>query len=288
MNLLDIRQFGEIPWNTATLARIESHAWLDLIRSADRVASAAAGLIATRIGDAIAVRCRAGGPLVNRAYGAPADPIALRALRGHYEQAGVRLYFIKLDHPDHDDGERSAAAVGLVRYRRRMIHLVREADRVPRVSTVFQVGRAKAHEVLAAATLFCASFDIDHVMAPVIASLYGSPRWQFVTARARDEIAAAGILYLDDDIGYLLGSATAPRFRGMGAQRALIAARLELAQGRGCRAVTAHTGEPVLGDLQHSYRNMVRNGFTPIGCSTSYAPPGPVVWSHGRTCAGAT
>ena len=157
-----------------------------------------------------------------------------------------------------------------------MIHLVRKAGRVQRASTAFDIGGAKPTEVMTAAWIFCAAFDLDHAMAPVMASLFGSPRWHFVVARAGTEVVGMGLLHLAGETAYLHGGATVPRFRGMGAQQALINARIEIAHQHGCREVVAHTGEEVAGDPQHSYRNMLRSGFVPVGRTTVYAAPGPI------------
>lgn len=265
----------------------ERDAWTHLARSADRCALASAGLTVTRIGRTTVVRSRPGGPFTNRAFDVPADPRTIEAVCEHYTDAAVPLFFLHFDEADRDRCDRAAATAGLVRYRRDMVHLVRPAGPVHRRPTPLEIGPpADVTELLHAARILCAAFDAGLDLAAVFASLSGSPRWRFVLARERALPVALGILYVDGDRGYLMGGATTPRCRGMGAQAALIAARVEMAQALGCRVVATHTGEAVPGDPQHSYRNLLRNGFREVGRASSYAPPG-IVWTHGRRGAGA-
>lgn len=264
----------------------ERDAWLHLARNADRPALADAGLSVTQLGRATVLRCRPGGPLTNRAFDVPADPDAVRAVCAHFAAEAVPLFFLHLEDPDADRRERAAAAAGLVRYRRRMSQLVRRAGPVHRRATSLDVGPpATVEELLHAARIFCTAFDATLALAPVFASLHGSPRWRFVIARERSLPVALGMLYVDGEVGYLVGGATSPRCRGLGAQGALIAARLELANELGCREVGVHTGEAAPGDPQHSYRNLIRHGFDEVGLVDSFAPPG-IVWTHGRRAVG--
>ena len=54
-----------------------------------------------------------------------------------------------------------------------------------------------------------------------------------------------------------------PEQRGKGGQGALLAARIEAAAEAGCEVVVTETGEPVDGQPNGSYRNIVRAGFEP-------------------------
>jgi GNAT superfamily N-acetyltransferase len=75
--------------------------------------------------------------------------------------------------------------------------------------------------------------------------------------------AATGALFADQGAGWLGFGATLPDFRRRGAQRALLAARIELAIAAGCDLVVTETGEPQPGRPDASYRNIVWSGFEP-------------------------
>jgi GNAT superfamily N-acetyltransferase len=73
------------------------------------------------------------------------------------------------------------------------------------------------------------------------------------------EDAGAGALWVDGELGWLLGDATLPHLRGRGVQSALLSARCALAEAAGCTlAVTeARPGST-------SQRNMERLGFSVV------------------------
>lgn len=262
------------------LIALERDAWRSAAEQGDPGAVAAMSLTATAVGPATALRCRAAGPLLNRVYDAPADATRLATLRDHYESAGVPLYFLYVDGADRAPGELERA--GLVRYRRGMVYLARDLSAsVAPVSTALDVGLATPGELARATEIYCAAFDVDRGLAPVIASMHGAPGWHFLVARAGGEPIAIGILYVQGEHAVLLGGATSPRFRQRGAQSALVTARVALARELGCAWIGGYTGEPVADDPQHSLHNMIRAGLVPIGRVDSYTPPG-IVWTHGR------
>ena len=71
--------------------------------------------------------------------------------------------------------------------------------------------------------------------------------------------AGAGALWVDSELGWLLGDATLPQHRGLGVQSALLSARCALADAAGCKlAVTeARPGSA-------SQRYMERLGFSVV------------------------
>ena len=64
-------------------------------------------------------------------------------------------------------------------------------------------------------------------------------------------------------VGWIGIGATVPEHRGKGGQSALLAARIQAAAEAGCEVVVTETGEPVDGQPNGSYRNIVRAGFEP-------------------------
>ena len=89
----------------------------------------------------------------------------------------------------------------------------------------------------------------------------GRPGWTLFLARAGDEPAGAGALFLKDGIGWLGIGGTRLEFRGKGAQNALLAARINRGRELGARGFTTETGERVPDRPSGSYRNILRAGL---------------------------
>jgi GNAT superfamily N-acetyltransferase len=68
--------------------------------------------------------------------------------------------------------------------------------------------------------------------------------------------AAAGVLFVDERVGYLANAATVPPLRGLGAQRALLDRRIADARASGCELVSA-----VASVAGQSQRNLERCGL---------------------------
>jgi GNAT superfamily N-acetyltransferase len=79
-------------------------------------------------------------------------------------------------------------------------------------------------------------------------------------ASVEDEDAAVGALWIDGDLGWMLGDATSEKMRGKGAQTALLAERMRLAARMGCELALAEARPG-----SSSQRNMER-----LGCSVAY------------------
>ena len=225
--------------------------------------------------------CPAGGLLLNRALGAADAPALVAAAAEHYRSRGIERYFVhayadQLSAPV----TRALADAGLVRYRRRWAKLLRAAASPPAADREPATRAAEPADAAGAATLFCAAFDVAPALEPVFAAVVGRERWDMFVVGPVGTPVAVGLLYSEGGVGYLAGGATAPGHRGRGYQGALLTARLRRAAERGCRWVASETGEAVHDDPQHSYRNMIRRGFEPVGLRDNYVPAG-TVWDHG-------
>ena len=97
----------------------------------------------------------------------------------------------------------------------------------------------------------------------MMAATVGNPRFQPYAVWAGDSIVAGGNLFIAGDVASLNAAATAPEFRGRGAQTALIHARIEAARAAGCRIVVGETGKPAPGEGNRSLNNMRRAGLQP-------------------------
>src|SRR5690606_36741057 len=136
--------------------------------------------------------------------------------------------------------ERAAHECELIKYRRGQIVLARQLDSaITKADTELEVGSARESEMQRAAAIYCAAFDIDKRIAPVFASLYGAPRFEWVDARDHGEVVCVGLLCVGDVLAYRMGGATTPAFRGMGGQAATFAERFSIARVRGCKVAVA-------------------------------------------------
>jgi GNAT superfamily N-acetyltransferase len=108
---------------------------------------------------------------------------------------------------------------------------------------------------------------------PLAANVVGRPGWSCYVAYDGEEPAGAGALFVHEDVGWLGFAATRPRYRGRGAQSAILAARIEDARQQGCSTVTTETGAMEEGRPSSSYRNIVRAGFREAGVRANYRAP---------------
>ena len=78
--------------------------------------------------------------------------------------------------------------------------------------------------------------------------------WYLFLGRVDGAPAGAGLLALDDDLGYLANASTLPDYRNRGVQTALIAARIEAARDAGCELVAsqAEFGSPSMRNLERA------------------------------------
>lgn len=119
-------------------------------------------------------------------------------------------------------------------------------------------------------TLCAAASGLPPLFADWFAELVGREHWHCFLAYANGRPIATGALYAAEGVGSLGFAATTEKERGRGAQRALLAARLERARDLGLSTVAATTGEPVRGSPGPSYRNLERAGFQLVALRPSW------------------
>jgi GNAT superfamily N-acetyltransferase len=116
-------------------------------------------------------------------------------------------------------------------------------------------------------------FGVPEFFRGWLARLAGRDGWQCFVAFDGETPAAAGALYVHGGVGWSGIGATVPKHRGKGGQSALLAARISAAAEAGCEVVVTETGEPVHGQPNGSYRNIVRAGFEPVYVRRNYLSP---------------
>lgn len=215
--------------------------------------------------------------VINRAIGlglaSPESRDSVEAIAAAYARAGIERYFVHL-HPESEPdtlagwlGEAGLeAARGWMKFRRG-----REAP--PEARTDLEIRPAVPADAEALGRIVADAFDLGPGAAPWIGRLIGRPGWHVYMSFDGETPAGTGSMFVQDGIAYLDWGATAPSFRGRGAQSAVLARRIADALDLGCRLLVTATGEDVPGDPQHSYKNILRAGFEPAYIRKNYAPP---------------
>jgi GNAT superfamily N-acetyltransferase len=119
----------------------------------------------------------------------------------------------------------------------------------------------ETNDGLAFARAFIAGYGMPPFLRPWFAALPGRPGWHCFVAYEGDEPVGCGGLYIEEGIAWLGMGATTPERRGLGAQSAILAARVERARDLGCREIVTETGIPGPDGPGPSYRNILRAGF---------------------------
>ncbi len=211
--------------------------------------------------------------LLNRAAGLgvpkPAHATELRQVMETYERAGIARYLVHLHRDRIDVSDEQLDEAGLEKARGwRKFH----RDLSPPVESDTELSLRELQPsderlVEAFAQISAQAFDLTSECIGLITALVRDPRWHLFLTLAGESPAGTGALFVDapggegERIGWLDFGATAPQFRRRGAQRAVMARRIARAIELGCSELVTATGEAVLGDPQHSYRNILRAGF---------------------------
>ena len=225
----------------------------------------------------IAARLPASGIVVNRAIGlgvaGSEHPETVAAIVERYRKAGVARYFVHV----HPEARPAALRQWLVERglekARGWMKFTRGREAPPRVESAVTVRLARPDDMAAFGRIAAAAFDLGDAAAEWVAHLDRASHWRAYVSVVGGEVAGTGGLFVRDGIGWLDFGATAPRYRGKGAQSALLRQRIIDALDLGCRVIATATGEAVPGDPQHSYKNIKRMGFREAYLRENYAPP---------------
>lgn len=117
------------------------------------------------------------------------------------------------------------------------------------------------------------AFGLPDWSRPFAANLAGRSGWSCYVAYDGARPAGAGALFVDGSVGWLGFGATLARYRGRGAQSAILATRIEDARRQGCTTVVTETGELTDDRPSGSYRNILRAGFREAGVRPNYRAP---------------
>jgi GNAT superfamily N-acetyltransferase len=123
------------------------------------------------------------------------------------------------------------------------------------------VREAAPSEAEAFGATAAAAFGLPPVVGSWLAAVVGRPRWHCFLALDGTEPVATGAVYVDGTRAWLGMGGTLPSCRRLGAQSALLAARIRKAAALGCTWLTTETGRSYPGEAGPSYRNIERAGF---------------------------
>jgi hypothetical protein len=137
-----------------------------------------------------------------------------------------------------------------------------------KATTRLTVRAADPAEARAFGATAAAAFGMPALVGDWLARLVGRPRWHCLLALDGAQPVAAGALYADGAYAWLGIGGTLSSHRRLGAQSALLAARISKAAELGCAWLTTETGLPQPGEAGPSYQNIQRAGF-----ETAYVRP---------------
>ncbi len=257
---------------------IERAALLDLHEAADASLAKRLGLRLEKVGPAVASLCAAcpTGIVLNRTLGlglvTPATRDDVREIVSLYRGAGVQRYFIHL-HPRAEPAELRLWLAGEgLEPARGWVQFKREADTPPDISTELELREATEADGPAFGAIVGDAFDIPGA-AEWLARLPERRDWRIFMSFRNGQPAGTGALFLHQGVAWCDWAATAPAFRRLGSQGALLSRRIREALALGCRNIFTETGEAVEGDAQHSYGNITRMGFEADYLRENFAPP---------------
>lgn len=235
------------------------------------------GLRATEIaGTLVSVAAHDPAIMLNRAIGLgltePASAAAIAAVRECYQTAGIERFFLHR-HPDaKPEGlDRLLADAGLVSYRR-WVKFTRGTAAPPQAETGLTIREIGPEHADAFGRIVAAGFDLSPDAAALFNGLVGRDGFHLYMAFDGERPASTGLLCIDGRDAWFDWGATDPDQRGRGAQRALLARRIDDAITAGCTRLMTCTGEEVPGDPQHSYHNIEWAGFRPEYLRENWIP----------------
>lgn len=258
--------------------KIEREALVSLHSHCPADAAAALGLHMTQIGDAvIAASVNDPSVVINRTLGlGTAGEIThetLNSIVQFYNDLGIKKYFLHI-YPDElpQDGKEILDALGLQKSRGWM-KFSRDNSPAPDAPSELEIREAQtAEEAMYFGEIVAAAFGMTENSAPMLAGLHNDPGWHIFLSYSGSSPAGAGAMYVSGECAWMEWGATDPNFRRRGSQAAIMAARIQKALDLGCKQMFTETGESVEGDPQHSYKNILKAGFTESVLRENYSP----------------
>ena len=203
--------------------------------------------------------------LLNRVLGlgseGPPSEDQLRAIRAVYDKAGVDRFFLHVVPAwKGDDTNDLLDATGYRKYRGWM-KFVYAARAINEAKTDLEIRPVGPEHGEAFAAIAAPAFDLLEVSQPVVALLTGLEGQMAFMSFDGETPAGTGTIFVDGATAALDWGATHPHFRRRGGQTAMLGRRIRYARDLGCETICTMTGEAMPNDPQHSYNNILKNGF---------------------------
>ena len=163
---------------------------------------------------------------------------------------------------------------------RNWVKLWHPLDDIRDADTSLRIAQIGPDEADAFASIVVDAMEFPNEVLPLAAATVGVYGWRHYMGYDGETPVAAAAMFVDGDTAWFGFGATREAARGRGGQSALFAARLRDARALGCTLAVTETGEETPEDpVNHSYRNMLRSGFTLAYARPNWdrreAPPGP-------------
>ena len=196
----------------------------------------------------------------------------LREIRALYAEAGVERFFLHVVPAwKEEDTDAKLQKAGFARYRGWMKFVFGERE-VRGAETDLDVRPVGPEQGEAFAAIAVPAFDMLDISQPVVALLPGVQGQQAYMSFDGDTPAGTGAVFIDGTTAALDWGATHPDFRRRGGQTAVLGRRLRYALDNGCDTICTMTGEAVPGYEQHSYSNILKNGFEEAYLRENWVP----------------
>lgn len=109
--------------------------------------------------------------------------------------------------------------------------------------------------------MMCSGFGFPAKLEPLWSSVVGKSGWTCFFAELDGIPISTGAMYASGGWAWLGGGTTVPEFRNRGAQKAVIAARLNEGAKQGVQTFVVETAQPSTGERNISHANLVAMGF---------------------------
>lgn len=252
------------PTAVCELEALESLAWSEVFRYAPDAIKSAVRLELRSVGPALAgAAAGLDAPTFNRVVGwsgSDVRPGHLDRLVDHYRDLGVDRFMVPVP-PSLECELRPALLDRGFRPHNHWMKLWRGPDPAPTVCTSLRAVRLGPDQRDAFAAVLAAAFELPEVLIGLWSGVLGRAGWHHFGIRRAGWLVAVAGLRIERGLAWFGPAATLPEHRGLGAQKLLLARRIETARTAGCRLLTVETAEPTGERAVPSFHNVRKTGF---------------------------
>ena len=241
---------------------IEAKAFIDLHRIASPAFAGRHRFDCLPLGDGCAISLPAAPAIgLNRMIGLTALDDLDRAYAWMRGRTGHR--YLQLHEAAAPDEVRDwVRAKGLVEHGSGWAKLWRGAYVAPPLAvTKVRTRKVGIEEAETFGSMTCTGFGFPQALTSLWSAIVGAAGWSCFFALLDDRPVGPGAMYATGGHAWLGGGATLPEYRGRGAQKALIHARLDDGRSHGVTHFVVETAAPSADGQDVSHANLVNAGF---------------------------